>query len=479
MRGKKIRLAEITIDSLSTSANGIGTVYFDQGTQCQAEVGFTIPGDRVQVQLLRKKKGRYETYLKEVLTPSEKREPARCVHFGHCGGCRMQFLSYQDQLAFKENYVHKLLTPHLTSNTKFHPIAPCDPPWEYRNKMEFSFHANRAGDKFLGLMISGARGKVLNLQECHLVDTWFIQGLKAVRAWWESSVLEAFHPPSEKGTLRTLIMREGKRSGDRLVMLTVSGNPDYAMTKPLIDQFVQVVREAVEPQEGSRLSVFLRIQQAIKGRATQFYEMQLYGPDHIRESLHIDIGESKPITLDFNISPQAFFQPNTRQAEKLYSLALQMAQLPENGVVYDLYCGTGTLGICSAKRASQVLGIELSPESSLDARTNAKANGLTNFTVLTGDVGATLTKICAEKSFPTPDLVLVDPPRVGLDDQAIHNLLKLNPPKIIYISCNPVTQAANIEKLEGYQVAEIQPVDQFAQTPHIENIVLLKRVEKR
>lgn len=474
MRGKKIRLAEISIERLNAAGNGIGTVHFENGVQCEVEVGFTIPGDRVRVQLLRKRKGIYESYLEEVLVFSEQRIKARCVHFGVCGGCRLQFLSYQDQLQEKENLVKTLLAPHLSPDTKFSSIAACDPPWEYRNKMEFSFHENRAGDKFLGLMMSGARGKVVNLNECHLVHPWFIDGLKAVRDWWQDSGLESFHPPSEKGSLRTLIVREGRRSGDRMVMLTVSGNPDYALTKAQVQSFVQVVRDATEPSNpDSRLIVFLRVQQAIKGRATQFYEMQLYGPDVIRETLHIQLEGRDPVNLEFNVSPQAFFQPNTQQAEKLYSLALSMAELPRDGVVYDLYCGTGTLGICAARVVRQVLGIELSPESALDARTNAQANGLSNMTILTGDVGATLTKIQVEKSYPLPDLVMVDPPRVGLDDQAIQNLLQLMPPKILYISCNPKTQAANLEKLTGYRLAAVQPVDQFPQTPHIENIVLL------
>lgn len=474
MRGKKIRLAEILIDRLNSAGNGIGTVHFENGNQCEVEIGFTLPGDRVRVQLLRKRKGIYESYLEEILEYSEQRIKPRCIHFGVCGGCRLQLLSYQDQLKEKENFVRSLLSPHLTSETKLFPIAACDPPWEYRNKMEFSFHANRAGDKFLGLMMSGARGKVVNLTECHLVHPWFVDALKAVKSWWLDSGLESFHPPSEKGSLRTLIVREGKRSGDRMVMLTVSGDPDYALTKANIQSFVNVVKAAVEPVNSeSRLVVFLRVQQAIKGRATQFYEMQLYGPDVIRETLNIQLQGQDPVNLEFNVSPQAFFQPNTLQAEKLYSLALSMAELPREGVVYDLYCGTGTLGICAARVVRQVLGIELSPESALDARTNAQANGLSNITIITGDVGATLTKIQMEKSYPLPDLVMVDPPRAGLDDQAIQNLLQLMPPKILYISCNPKTQAANLEKLTGYRLAVVQPVDQFPQTPHIENIVLL------
>lgn len=327
--------------------------------------------------------------------------------------------------------------------------------------MEFTFSNNAAGTKFLGLVMDSSRGRVLNLTECHLVNPWFVEGLTAVRKWWHESGLLAYRPPHDTGTLRTLILREGVTTGDRLAMLTVSGNPDYALKQHHLDSFVAFLREAIEPNS-QPLSIFLRIQQQMRGQPTQFYEMQLYGPDHIREQM---------LSLQFKISPSAFFQPNTRQAERLYARALEMAQIPENSVVYDLYCGTGTLALCASLSASQVFGVELSPESSLDARENAKANGRLNVNIITGDVG----KVLAEQNLPKPDLVMVDPPRSGLDPTAVKQLLALNCPKILYISCNSVTQAQNIGALIGYTLKAVQPVDQFPQTPHVENIALLER----
>lgn len=218
----------------------------------------------------------------------------------------------------------------------------------------------------------------------------------------------------------------------------------------------------------------MRIQQIAKGRPTNFYEMLLYGPDHIRETLYLPVEGQPPQPLHFRISPSAFFQPNTAQAERLYERALKLADLTSDSLVYDLYCGTGTLGICAAKHVKQVVGIELSPESVLDARENLKENGLSNVVIRAGDVGQVLANL-AQETKQHPDVVMVDPPRAGLDPKAIEHVLALQAPKLIYISCNPATQAANLDPLlkGGYRLQAVQPVDQFPQTVHVENIVVL------
>ncbi len=215
-----------------------------------------------------------------------------------------------------------------------------------------------------------------------------------------------------------------------MVVLTVSGNPEFALHKEHLESFVAFVRDAVEPvNPNSNLGIFLRIQQIATGMTTNLYEMHLYGPDHIRETLNIQVHPDEPPTvLSFHISPSAFFQPNSQQAEVLYSTALRMADISPDAVVYDLYCGTGALGLCIAKHAKQVIGIEMSPESALDARTNAKRNGCNNVTILSGAVRHTLQQL-PEQNIPPPDIVMVDPPRPGLDPEALKNLLKLRPPK--------------------------------------------------
>lgn len=479
---KKNRIIELQIVEMSVKGNGIGYYAHPDGTAAPVEVPFAIPGDTVQALLLRKRGGLYHSLLKEILVASPQRQTPRCIHFSACGGCRWQQIAYDQQLQRKEAFVKHCFAPLLSHRIEVRPIVPCLPPWQYRNKMEFSFSANAAKDRFLGLVLDSSRGKVFNLTECHLVNTWFAEGVKAVRQWWQESALEAYHPMRNTGSLRTLTLREGQRTGDRMAILTVSGNPDYALNKKHLESFVAYLRDAIEPlTDVSHLSIFLRIQQIAKGTATNFYEMHLHGPDHIRETLHVTCAPNEPpVNLTFKISPTAFFQPNTRQAEKLYSLAIQLAGLPEQGVVYDLYCGTGTLGICAAQKAKHVIGIELSPESSLDARTNAAANAAGNVEILCGSVPDILDQMRREGGKPLPDLVMVDPPRAGLDPKAIRQLVDLKPATLLYISCNPVTQAENVAALveAGYRVKVIQPVDQFPQTTHVENIVVLERASQ-
>lgn len=477
---KKKRVVDVKIHAFSDKGNGLAYYDHPAGMQWTLEVPFTRPGDFARVLLLKKRNAVYQCLLEEILQPSEQRIAPKCIHFASCGGCRWQHTSYQEQLKIKEDFVKKCFASLATPAMVFHPICPSNDPWKYRNKMEFSFSSNSAGDKFLGLMMDSSRGKVLNLTECHLVDRWFIDALEAVRQWWINSDILAYHPNKNTGALRTLILREGVRTGEHMAMLTVSGNPDYALHQPQLKSLVAALNAAVKPGEGGeKLSIFLRIQQIRKGHPTEFYEMHLGGPDSIQEKLHITRAPcSLPEELTFTISPSAFFQPNTQQAEKLYSLVLQLAKIPPDAVVYDLYCGTGTLGICIAGQVKEVIGVELSPEATLDAKTNLSLNRIGNMRVISGAVGEVLSRIYNDKDIPSPDAIIVDPPRAGLDPKSIQLLLALKPSSIIYVSCNPVTQASNIHELiqGGYALECLQPVDQFPQTVHIENIAILRRM---
>lgn len=373
-----------------------------------------------------------------------------CGHFPACGGCTLQHLPYLEQLAQKQTIINTLFPSAL-------PILPCDDPWHYRNKMEFSFSQNKVGEKFLGLVLRKSRGKVFHLHECLISPPWFAAMLAQVRRWWESSDLSAYHFHRGTGSLRTLTIREGRRTGQKMVMLTVSGDPQFALTKNHLQSFIEAIGDP-------SISLFLRIQQCIPKQPTQFFEMHLAGPTHIEEHLHIE-GR----TLRFKISPSSFFQPNTLQAEKLYTTALRLAAPSSHAHILDLYCGTATIGLTFAPYVAHVTGVELNPYAVFDAKENAELNGISNFSIQRGDVGQLIS------SLTPPDLVIVDPPRPGLDVPALAGLQALQAPKIIYIACNPVTQAQNVAALTDYRVEVVQPVDQFPHTHHIENIVILSK----
>ncbi len=426
---------EAQIESLSPKGLGV--------TASGQEIAHTLPGD-----LIRKLKGQ----LPEILQPSPLRTDPKCKHAHYCGGCIWQQMHYKHQLKEKETRIK------LAFGIKPNPIIATDFPFEYRNKMEFHFSENKAGEKFLGLMIAQSRGHVFNLTECHLTSPWFAETLSNVRAWWHASNLHAYFPPGDRDSLRYITMREAKRGSGRMVILNVSGNPAFALTRQHLDSFVQAV--------GADTSIFLRIHQIQKGSPTQFFEMHLAGLDHITETLHLKSG-----ALSFKISPASFFQPNTLSAEKLYDAALQ--HLSPCDTVYDLYCGTGTLGMAASRIAREVIGIELSAEAVLDAEENCRRNQISNFRIIQGDVGKVLSQLSASR----PNTVIVDPPRIGLDPLAISHLKALSAEKIIYISCNPITQAQNIQELlsAGYTIKRLLPVDQFPHTYHIENIAILER----
>lgn len=471
------QIADVAIRGFTKKGNGLGVT--QDARALEVEVPFAIPGDVVRAELSRKKSGVFASQLKEVVKPSPQRIEARCAHFAVCGGCRWQQMEYQEQLNLKQKLIETLFAPLLPSDVLVRPIVPSDPHWQYRNKMEYTFSSDLAGNQYLGLIIDGSRGKVLNLSECHLVSPWFMEALSTARRWWQASGAAAYHPHTNKGALRTLTVREGMRTRDRAIMLTVSGNPEDALTRQQLESFTSCMREALQPQNPSeKLSLMLRIQQAIKGQETQFFEMELWGPDSIEEILYIQKSAASPAEkLVFALSPSAFFQPNPTQAEKLYSLSLQLLDISKGSVVYDLYCGTGTLGIAVAKEAKMVVGIEISPESSLDARTNAARNGLSNVHILTGPASDVIGDILKQQTYPLPDVVMVDPPRVGLDAGILQHIATLNAPKLLYISCNPTTQVENLLHLTamGYKIKAVQPVDQFPHTVHMENIVALEK----
>ncbi len=461
----------VTITELSEEGKGLGVLNNSDGTTRQVEVPFTLPGDVVEIELRRaRRRKRGQGVITSFIEKSPLRVEPRCKHFASCGGCSFQHIAYQDQLTMKEKSVHDLFLPLKQESTVFYPILASQSAWNYRNKMEYSFSQNARGEKFLGLILSGTRGWVFNLEECHLVDSWFATTVKEVSAWWEQSAITAYFHGADRGTLRTLTLRHGITSGDRMVILTVSGNPEFAIKKQELDSFVSLIQKVATPELPAHLSIVLRVQQIAKGQPTQFYEMILSGPDYIRET--VSVGSEQH---EFRISPKAFFQPNTRTANNLYAKAIELADITAQSVVYDLYAGIGVFGMSLAHKAKEVVAIELAPDSAYDAKTNSQRLNLKNFTIYEGDVG----KVLQEKQdeLAKPDIVIVDPPRPGLDAKALLQIIALNPQTIVYVSCNPKTQVENIKVLldAGYSLKAVQPVDQFPHTPHVENIAICIR----
>ncbi len=455
---------------------GISSFLGKDGSEYDVAVPGSICGELVEIENIRKERvdtARRSAQIRYVAQPSNHRTVPECPYFLHCGGCSFQHVDYTEQRNVKQKSIEDLFAPLLNDSVRVEPIVGCDEEYFYRNKMEFSFSQDKSGNRFLGLY-SCVSSRVVDLAVCYLTPKWMSTVLGAVRAYWATTTTLAYNSYKNTGSLITLTIREGQTTQDRMVILTVSSNPEYALSKEFISGFVASIKEAI-PSQDERLSIVLRIRQIAKGRPTQYYEMILDGPDHIREILTVEVQKNRNVSLEFHISSQSFFQPNTKQAMRIYSSALQMAQIESTDTVFDLYCGIGIFGMFAAQTARQAYGIELSADSAYDAKTNSERLGIQNFCIKAGDVSTVIDSLQLKEI--QGSTIIVDPPRAGLMPKAIEQIERLTPKRIVYVSCNPKTQAADVAVLlqSQWRVERVLPVDQFPQTPHVENIVSLCR----
>lgn len=477
MQLRKGEAVDVDIEKLAFGGAGIGRCRCAKEPQADGMVTFvpnTLPGDRVKASLLKIKKNRLEGRLERLVKPSSLRIPPRCAHFEECGGCVWQHLAYENQLTFKEEQVREALQ-HLGGFSEkdvdrvVRPIIGCKEPWAYRNKMEFSFDSpmedaeadgTNLAQVMLGLHLPKKHHDVFDLEECHLCSSIASEIVRAVRAFARDEGLDAFRDRTGDGLLRHLVVREGKNTGEVMVNLVTSVN-----SFPGVERFVELFG-ADEWKDRITSLIWTTIMQQ-RGTPTWRESKVLAGRGVIYEELRLETGQR----LRFEVSPESFFQPNTKQAEILYGEALKCAGLTGKEVVYDLYCGTGTIGLFCAHKAKHVYGIELSKAAVENARKNALRNDIENAEFFVGDVG----KVMADHSLPQPDVVIVDPPRAGLEGDVPNQVAALKAPKIVYVSCNPATLTRDLKFFtdQGYTLESVQPVDMFPHTYHIEDVALL------
>lgn len=475
MSSKKSIIKEVQIEKFSEKGVGIA---FDENRN-KIAVQNSIIGDVISTELKKKRKGVIKGVILNFIKKSSMREEPKCAHFGICGGCTWQNLKYSEQLKQKENLVIQNFLEFIkTTNVELFDILKSDNIFEYRNKMEFSFSQNQKKTKFLGLIMKGQRF-VIDIERCHLASIWFSKVLLEIKNWWEKFDFSAFNYFNGDGLLRNLTIKEGKNTSDKMVMLTISD--EKVLTQEEKQSFIEHVLKAIAPK--TEVSIFLCVHVAKKGQKTTFDLQNIYGKNHITEVLNIKT-LNQDMLLKFQIGPLSFFQPNPHMAEKLYSKALSYLDEEElkNSVALDLYSGTGTIAMILSKFVKKVIAIEIEKDAVTMAKENMKLNNIENLEIYRGDVSQVLDDLINKKSsqnleFENPKIIVVDPPRCGLSDDAIKNILKIFPKKIIYISCNPKTQAQDIKILvqNGYKLMILHPVDQFSHTFHIENIAVLKR----
>jgi 23S rRNA (uracil1939-C5)-methyltransferase len=443
---------ELHIDSLAYGGNGVarlnGFVVF---------VRRGLPGDTVRARVTKVKRSHAEALALEVVEPGAPRVDAPCRHYHEgCGGCRFQDLAYEAQLDAKAAQVRDALERigHL-SGFELEPAVPADSLFHYRNKLEYSFTRDR-GSVGLGLHRAGRWDEVLDIDKCWLTTDLGNDVRNAVREWARDELLAPYDQEARTGFLRHLVVREGRNTGQVLVLLVTAPGELAA------DTFVRTFRAF--PQVRS-------IHHAVNdspAEVTNLPTVVLWGEEAIEEEI---------LGLRFRLRPNAFLQTNTAMCEVLYRLAGEYAGLRGGETVYDLYCGTGTIGLSLARSALTVWGIELSAESVACAVENAELNGIGNAAFFAGDVGRDLEEL-RDRAGP-PDVVVVDPPRAGLAGKALRRIARLEAPRLVYVSCNPTTLAGNAKELArefGYRLERARPVDMFPHTPHVETVALFTRV---
>jgi 23S rRNA (uracil1939-C5)-methyltransferase len=447
-RGEEI---ELRIDSLAYGGNGVGRV---NGFVVFVRGG--LPGDRVLARVTKMKRGFAEATAQAVLEPSSERVEAPCPYFGVCGGCRFQDLAYEAQIAAKERQVRDALERiGRIDDPPLEPIVPAASQYGYRNKLEYSFTAGEDGEVELGFHKAGRWDEVIGIDACLLTTDVGNAVRNAVRDWAREERLDPYDQTSGKGYLRHLVVREGRNTGQALVLLVTSPGERFEA-----GYFVDVLRRFPEVR-----SIHWAINDS-PGQHTNLPTKLLWGEEAIEEEL---------LGLRFRLRPSAFLQTNTEMAEQLYRLAGEYAALSGRENVFDLYCGTGTIGLSLARNAAAVWGVEISEEAVACAIENAELNGIENARFFAGNVGQSVEELVEQAG--RPDVVVVDPPRAGLAGKSLRRTGRLGAARIVYVSCNPTTLASDAQVLRdefGYGLVRCRPVDMFPHTPHVESVSLLE-----
>ena len=464
MKRKRFTLTSLPVTSYAAEGKALarieGKVIFIEGA---------APGDVVDVLITKNKKDwaegravRFEKYSDERVTPF-------CMHFGVCGGCKWQMLPYHKQLEYKQQEVEQNLK--RISKTELPPINPIigsEATTHYRNKLEFTF-SNRKylsqeeiktdveipKQNALGYHVPRIFDKIIDIQECFLMDEVNNDVRNTTRAYAIANEYEYYDIKEHTGFLRNIILRYCS-TGELMVNLVVARD-DQPEIKKIADHLLSSVPKIT--------TLLYTINTKWNDSIHDLDPIVISGNGYVMEKLG---------KYDFKISPKSFFQTNTKQAEQLYTVAKEFAGLTGSEIVYDLYCGTGSIGIFVSEGASKIIGIEVIAQAIEDAKQNAAINNVSHSQFFTGDV----VDLCNDAFFSEhghPDVVITDPPRAGMHEKLVKKLIEISAPKIVYVSCNVATQARDISLLsEKYRVSRIQPVDMFPHTHHIECVALLE-----
>ena len=418
-----------------------------------------VPRQKVQAQVFKKRGSGVEARLQEVIERSPlEREAGMCSHYALCGGCTYQTMRHEEELRLKERQVKRLLENAGICVQSWEGIVPAPSETGYRNKCEFSFgDEEKDGDLALGMRKRMSYYEVVTLKDCNIVDADYLRIIEGTLQFFQERRVPFYHKARHDGSLRHLVVRKGAATGEILINLVTSSEVPFS-----VEEFKDMLLGL--ELDGSVCGILHSVNDGLADVVKSDEMRLLYGRDFFMEKL---------FDLEFKVSVYSFFQTNSAGAEKLYSIVKEFAGDVADKTVFDLYCGTGTIGQIMAEAGSKkVLGIELIEEAVVAANENAKCNHLENCTFLAGDV----LKMVDELE-ERPDLIIVDPPRDGIHPKAIGKIIAFGAPEIVYVSCKPTSLARDLEifQQEGYQVERVKLMDMFPRTVHVETVVLLSK----
>ncbi len=434
-------------------------------------VPFLAPGDIADIQTIKKRKAYYEGKSLIIKKLSDLRVKPKCKYFGICGGCKLQHINYEEQIKFKQKEVENNLTRlgNLTLPEQTFPILKSPKNYNYRNKMEFSFSAKRwltekeieqeqeiTNREGLGFHIAGMWDKVLDIDECHLQEEPSNQIRNQIKRFALENNISFYDPREKTGLLRTLMIRNTS-IGEWMVVIQF-----YRNDEKQIEKMMQFVKKTFPKITSLQYIVNEKDNDSIYDQDVIPY----HGKTYIEEKME---------NLTFKISAKSFFQTNSLQSLEMYKIIRDFANIKTNDIVYDLYTGTGSIAQFISKHAKKIIGIESVPDAIEDAKKNARLNKIDNIEFIVGDMKEIFTQDFIRK-YGKANVVITDPPRSGMHQKVVDNLLKLSAEKIVYVSCNSATQARDLSLMKHlYKIEKMQPVDMFPHTHHVENIVLLSK----
>lgn len=415
----------------------------------------SIKGEKVRVLIVKVLKSHAFGKVLEILEKSEYRVEEDCLTYKRCGGCDLRHVEYKETLKMKQNAVQSLVNKTLKEKVKVEETEGMENPYNYRNKAQYPFGVDKEGKPVIGVFAKRTH-EIIPIKECLIQNKKAEELAKFVLDFISENNISIYNEESQKGLVRHIVTKIGLKTNEIMLILVINGE-SIAKEKELVSK----VKEKFPEVKTIVKNINRENTNVIMGKEN----VNIYGDGYIKDKLGDFI---------FKISPHSFYQVNPVQAEKLYNIGVEAAKIDKEDTVFDLYCGIGTITLFMSKYAKKVYGIEIVEEAIKDANENARINNVDNTEFIAGDVEIVLDRLI-NKEHIIPDVVMVDPPRKGLDSKSIENLLKILPKKLVYISCNPATLVRDLSKLEDkYKITMIKPVDMFPFSKHIECVSLLK-----